>query len=252
MGDPELYRARYAPHDAGEPYPYPPGAYGTLSWWDYGHWVLRIGRRIPVANPTGRGAERAARFLTATSEEEAEAQARGVVRYVIVDDGLPLILTEPDDLLLGKFNAVARWALQDSDRFAQTVFRRTDTGLKPVLILHPDYYRSLAMRLYLFGGREASPEGPIWVVELEERLSSRGIAYEELVAWQQFSDYEAAVAFAAEKPARKLVGLDPLKTCVPLEPLAGYRLAHDSRATSIGGLPAVRVFERLAWGRGLQ
>jgi len=250
FGDPDRYRARYEPPGPEAAYRYPPGAYGTLSWWDYGHWVLRIGRRIPVANPSGRGAERVARFLTATSEEEAETQARGVVRYVIVDEELPLILAEPDDLLIGKFNAVARWAFQDPDRFAQTVFQRTDDGLDPVLILHPDYYRSLAMHLFLFEGRAVSPEGPIGVVELEERRSSRGVVYQELVAGGQFSDYEAAAAFAAEKPGRRLVGLDPLKSCVPLEPLDGYRLVYDSRARTFGGLPAVRVFERLRWRAG--
>jgi len=242
FGDPDHYRARYEPA--------PPAAargaaaYGVLSWWDYGHWVVRMGRRVPVANPTGRGAERAARFLTATTEEEAELQATGV-RYVVVDQELPLILTEPHELLVGKFQAVARWAFQDPDRFAQTVFQRTETGLDPVLLFHPDYYRSIAMRLYLFAGREVTPEGPIWVVELGERRSSRGVAYQELTAGERFAEYEAAAAYAAEQPGRKLVGLDPLRSCVPLEPLDGYSLAYDSRATSFGRLPAVRVFERL-------
>ncbi len=70
--------------------------YGVLSWWDYGHWIIRIGRRVPTDSPT-LTSNRDARFLTAKTEEEALKEAEGI-RYVVIDG----------TLLTGKWYAVAR------------------------------------------------------------------------------------------------------------------------------------------------
>lgn len=84
FGDPSAYFARYPQPAAGEVFAPPPQAYGVMAWWDYGYWILRIGRRVPVANPTQAGAGTAARFFTATNEASAvrileETGARYVV-----------------------------------------------------------------------------------------------------------------------------------------------------------------------------
>jgi dolichyl-diphosphooligosaccharide--protein glycosyltransferase len=50
---------------------YPAGAYGVMSWWDYGHWITRTGERIPNANPFQEGPRPASAFLLAQSEERA-------------------------------------------------------------------------------------------------------------------------------------------------------------------------------------
>lgn len=60
--------------------------YGVLSWWDYGHWIIRIGRRVPVSSPTWQDSTLYT-FFTAQSYEEADAVLDGNgIRYVIVDD----------------------------------------------------------------------------------------------------------------------------------------------------------------------
>ncbi len=80
----DFYEIYEAPA-SGEVYPYPDTAYGVMSWWDYGHWIEVLGRRIPNANPFQQGIggrtnsieeenlPGASTFFTASSEEEATA-----------------------------------------------------------------------------------------------------------------------------------------------------------------------------------
>ncbi len=60
--------------------------YGVLSWWDYGHWIIRISHRVPTSNPANWGSYGAYRFLTAQTTEEAEKHIKDLnVKYIIVD-----------------------------------------------------------------------------------------------------------------------------------------------------------------------
>lgn len=93
-------------------FPYPPGTYGVLAWWDYGHWIEVVSKRPPVANPFQQQAPFASRYFTAQSEADAErllndyvAQAGlppdvNPVRYVMISD----------EDAGGKFGAIATWA----------------------------------------------------------------------------------------------------------------------------------------------
>jgi len=55
--------------------------YGVLSWWDYGHWITYVSRRVPVANPFQQGAVEAAAFFVDGVEVPG-------VSYVIVDEAM--------------------------------------------------------------------------------------------------------------------------------------------------------------------
>ena len=44
----------YAIHDK-ETFIHPDEAYGVMSWWDYGHWITYISKRIPNNNPSNTG-----------------------------------------------------------------------------------------------------------------------------------------------------------------------------------------------------
>ena len=80
------YYAIYEVPPKGEDYDYPDSAYGVMSWWDYGHWITTIARRIPYANPFQRGAYTAAEFLIETDEDKAnKILDRLDVKYVILD-----------------------------------------------------------------------------------------------------------------------------------------------------------------------
>mgnify|MGYP000088427232 FL=1 len=68
-GEPMKYYGTYGGN--GGDYAYPDGAYGVLSWWDYGHWITVENERIPVANPFQQNARQASAFFQAQNESRA-------------------------------------------------------------------------------------------------------------------------------------------------------------------------------------
>ncbi|WP_126661909.1 oligosaccharyl transferase, archaeosortase A system-associated [Haloterrigena salifodinae] len=119
----EYFGTYQAPADGD--YDYPDGAYGVMSWWDYGHLITTQGERIPHANPFQQNAPSASSFLTAESEErgelvldtiaagenpadksteELESLSEGAtneeLRYVMIDY----------EMAAGKFSAITAWS----------------------------------------------------------------------------------------------------------------------------------------------
>ncbi|KKN12047.1 hypothetical protein LCGC14_1020470 [marine sediment metagenome] len=83
--------------------------YGVLTWWDYGHWVMRLAERAPTSNPATWGSHGAYRFFASQSVEEAEEWIEGLkIRYVIVDQ----------QILEGKFPSLAQINNLEGDIFA--------------------------------------------------------------------------------------------------------------------------------------
>jgi dolichyl-diphosphooligosaccharide--protein glycosyltransferase len=107
----EYYYQLYPPGKPGEKYSYPFETYGVISWWDYGHWILAIGKRMAVANPFQQGIGNfydeipgAAPFFVTDNESYAEWVADELnVRYVVSDI----------EMATGKFFAMATWAEGD-------------------------------------------------------------------------------------------------------------------------------------------
>jgi dolichyl-diphosphooligosaccharide--protein glycosyltransferase len=152
----DFYEIYEAPA-SGEVYPYPDTAYGVMSWWDYGHWIEVIGRRIPNANPfqQGIGGRRntiaeenlpgAATFFTAPSEEEATAVLEAIhpdadkmgARYIVSDV----------EMATGKFYAMASWTL-DTNNYYTAV--QTDQGV--VTVPYERYFNSMEAKLHIFDG----------------------------------------------------------------------------------------------------
>jgi dolichyl-diphosphooligosaccharide--protein glycosyltransferase len=58
--------------------------YGVLSWWDYGDFITRIGRRVPCSNPMSQNPSIQWQVFLAQSEEEANTYLVGI-DYIIVD-----------------------------------------------------------------------------------------------------------------------------------------------------------------------
>ncbi len=80
--------------------------YGILSWWDYGHWIIRIGERVPTSNPANWGARGSYMFFVSQSLEEAESWLEDLnIRYVLVDQ----------EMLTGKFPTIARVSGYEGD-----------------------------------------------------------------------------------------------------------------------------------------
>lgn len=72
-------------------------SYSVLSWWDYGHFIIRDARRVPISSPTYQETVVGWSFFIAQSEEEADVALEGWnVRYIIIDY----------DMVEGKFYAM--------------------------------------------------------------------------------------------------------------------------------------------------
>lgn len=241
FGDPDFYYELYPPRDE---FQYPDTAYGVMSWWDYGYFIMQIGHRIPNANPGQAGAVQAGEFFTAQDESSANeiANERGT-RYVVIDS----LMATPS-----KFYAMAEWAGSNASQFYDVYYYRPTPGsttLQPVAYYYPTYYQSTVVRLYNFDGEAVIPTESV-VISYEERVASNGQKYKERTSLQSFSSYEAARAYVESQTSGnyRIVGTSPLSSPVLLEELGSYELVHESEATtSVAGqtLPTVKIFEYL-------
>lgn len=222
--------------------------YGVMSWWDYGYWIVQIARRAPVANPTQAGAPVAARFLLATDEADAAAIMHQCnARYVVVDRMLPLWKSETGGQPVGKFPHIPFWAGAKTSRYFQHVrMRKRDGRHELATIYFPDYYRTMCVRLFLFGGDAASPTEPAWVLKLGDGDGATPPLVESI---RRCATYDEAVAFRDAHPADgwRIAGLSPHRSCVPIEPLHRFRPIYNAPTSAAKRdetpIPAVRMFE---------
>ncbi|PSQ45955.1 oligosaccharyl transferase, archaeosortase A system-associated [Halobacteriales archaeon SW_7_68_16] len=135
---------------------YPEGAYGVVSWWDYGHWITVEAERIPIANPFQENARAASSFLQANTEARANAVLEALpstnpstldekstadIESIVADrpdqeagEDTRFVMID-DQTVGGKFGAVTQWstppdvrAYQDAtpgDRFGAYYNRTT-------------------------------------------------------------------------------------------------------------------------------
>ncbi|MGE0639512.1 MAG: STT3 domain-containing protein [Thermoanaerobaculia bacterium] len=230
-------------------------SYAVAAWWDYGYWILALGHRVPVADPTQRGAVAMANLLLAGNDDEAGALLdEAGARYLVLDAQLPLLIPPGSARPSGKFRSLARWAGADERRYVERVLRKDANGqLQPATLFHADYYRTLLARLYNYGGAGFEPRGPGYVAELAPLAGRQA---RELVRLHTLADHRAAAEFVSGRdPERfEIVGVDPMNSCVPIPPSSRFRLVHRSPGTTLtrGGerIAPVEIFEHVARSAG--
>lgn len=241
--DPDFYYEIYPPRADFE---YPQTAYGVMSWWDYGYFIMQISRRIPNSNPMQAGAARAGQFFTTQDENSANELAdKFGSKYVMVDSAMAT----------GKFYAMVEWTGENVSMFQQYYGVPPQvTGGDPqalYLLYYPTYYRSIAVRLYNFNGQAAAPsEGSTvvipWSGESVYRTAISEIRYRNIIGEPKyFSSYEDARAYVAAQTSGNygIVGHNPFATIVPLEELNSYELVHSSGDTT--SATTVKIFKYL-------
>jgi oligosaccharyl transferase (archaeosortase A-associated) len=221
--------------------------YSIMNWWDQGYYLIQHARRVPVSNPTQERAPNAAKFYTETDEARALERLRQErSRYVLADWELPFRLA-PDGSIAGRFQTLADWAGIRHADYYEIAYRRTDAGWTPVWLFYEPYYRSMAYRLGVLGGRGMTPANATWVVTLSEHTDARGFRFREVVSEQRFATYEAAraVVMTTGSPATLLAGLDPWQAAFPLPPLSALTEVHHVRTPEQkpSEAPWVRVFQ---------
>ena len=214
-------------------------SYSVLCWWDYGYWVLRMGQRVPVSHPGASTVGEQNYFMAAGGREAAQAGAGWNMRYVAVNDYLV-------DWNTG-FGMVASAAGGKAAEYYDIYYRSQGGHLAPTLLYYPEYYRTMAVRLYCFDGKEYIPSETA-VISWEEKTDADGQPYREISGLKAFRSYTDASAFLSAQQSGnwRMVGKDPLASPVPLEALEGYRPAFaSSQKARVGGvdLPEVKIFE---------
>jgi len=239
--DPDFYYEIYPPKSD---LVYPETAYGVMSWWDYGYFIMQIAHRIPNSNPMQAGAARAGQFFTAQNESSANELAdKFGSKYVVIDHTMPTT----------KFYAMAEWAGSSVDDFRGVYYQQMQDGsLMPIILYYPTYYQSIVVRLYNFDGEAVVPQQTI-VIAYEEKLTRDGQRYNKIIDVQFFSTYEEAESYIAEQATDnyRIVSPNPFDSPVPLEELNSYELVHESDAkVGMGNMtvPAVKIFKYLDFG----
>jgi oligosaccharyl transferase (archaeosortase A-associated) len=260
FGDPNFYYELYPPRNEFE---YPDTAYGVLSWWDYGYFIMQIAHRIPNANPGGGYRELVGSFFVSQNESSANMIADELgSKYVVIDY----------QMATSKFYAMVDYSGGNESGFFRVYYVPiSSNALQPVALYYPAYYNSTVARLYDFNGEAAVPSANStiaisWQLKTGGELLnggytmivSGGIAtpvnagarYNVIAGYRFLSSYKEAEAYVSTQQSGNydIGGLSPFATIVPLEKLDSYELVHPSEATvTLAGqtLPSVKIFEYL-------
>lgn len=117
-----------------ENYEYPNESYGIASWWDYGHHLTFLSKRIPLSNPFQHGVAGptgVAHIFMTPSEKEAKEILDGLrVKYIIIDD----------KMVGGFFPCIAQW--DNKDPFNYMVRYKGKIGVTQ------NYFDTFMVKLY--------------------------------------------------------------------------------------------------------
>ena len=229
---------------------YPEGSYGVMSWWDYGHMITYISKRIPNANPFQQGVSGengAAAYFMSTSEDTANGILDTIgTRYVITD-------IEMDT---GKFWAMSTW---DNSSLATAPYQMTllapgqnnPNSYDPALLNKQPYYLTTVSRLHNFDGSMTSASNVYYIEYADPEITK--VTLPVITAAEAMNASEAvrrADEYNLKAPAgHHAIALSPAIT-LPIDTvpaLRHYRLVHESPSnvfnTKTPDVKYVKVFE---------
>jgi dolichyl-diphosphooligosaccharide--protein glycosyltransferase len=250
-GDPMAYYGEFSRTDD---YDYREGAYGVMSWWDYGHWITGIGERIPTANPFQQGATEAARFLLAQDETEAA----GVLAEIDEDDATTRYVMIDSQMVGGKYQAPPAFApnVTRSDFFTRSTTNRQvyrqyfrafqqqglsqsranqqARGIATVRHQTQAYYGSMMVRLYAYHGSSMEPQP--YVVDWQQVQTEQGgaalVEPQDGPMFRAFENMSAAREYARQDGTAAVGGFGPYPPEERVEALDHYRLVQTSSSRS--------------------
>lgn len=220
----DLYYGVVEKTNSGLCYDYPDAAYGVMAWWDYGNWITRIAHRMPNNAPSGGRSPEVAECLIAPDESDAIKLTEELgSRYIIID--FSTVTT--------KFHAVCTWTNTGRDKYFDTYYRENNGKLESMTLFYPEYYRTLAVRLYSFDGAEVTPDS-CPVIAYNEKTGNDGQKLKVITDVFQFKTYAEVESFvAAQKSANyRIISPDPFVSPAPLTALKDYRLVYQSPGSS--------------------
>ena len=231
---------------------YPPQAYGVMSWWDYGHMITFIAKRIPNANPFQQGVagpNGSASFFVTTSEDSADA--------VLDHDGTRYIVTDIE-MDTSKFYAMTTWynATLQNAPYQQTFATATASNpnaLQPVTLDTQQYYLTMVSRLHNFDGSMTDPSTAYYIEYEDPALAQVSVPVITNAQSMNATDAEKmAAAYNQNATAgHHAIVLNPAALITsPIETVPAlhhYRLVHESPTNVFGketpDVKYVKVFE---------
>ncbi len=229
---------------------YPPQAYGVMSWWDYGHMITYIAKRIPNANPfqagiTGPGGS--ANFFMSTTEDAGDQVLDSAkTRYIVTD-------IEMDS---SKFWAMATWfnASAGANPYQMTLLtasQNNPNSYESVLLNTQQYYLTMISRLHNFDGSLRTPTSSYYIEYADPGIAKASLPVITGAEAANASDaVSRAVAYNLNAPSGyHAAALSPVIT-LPIETvpaLRHYRLVHESPTNVFNSnttdVKYVKVFE---------
>ncbi len=234
QNSPETGVDYYAEYDQDE-FTYPPKAYGVMSWWDYGHWITFISKRIPNANPFQGGVTGetgAAAFFVNQDEKRANT---------ILDKlGTDYVITDVE-MDTGKFAAMETWydvsyepTVQHLEYLLAPV---SDSEYQSQILYNQNYFETMVSRLHNFDGSMVDPEQVLFIQYADGSLA--GTQFPVITGASYMSPAEAEAALTAfsqsSQPGRSaaIIGADVLTPPEKVPALHNYRLVHESPSSAI-------------------
>jgi oligosaccharyl transferase (archaeosortase A-associated) len=244
-GTPGTNISYYGPYEA-EGWQYPPDSYGILSWWDSGHWITFISKRIPVTNPFQDNIKPVSAFYLSESEDTANKIAENFrVRYVITDS----------QMTFGKFPGIIQWYNQSLQTGYYTGVYYLDDRESPensglIGLINQPYYQTMVVRLQNFDGSLAEPSQ----VALAEISESRQQGSTPIITSLEFLDYASGLEKLNESETSPRPGtsaaLKGFLLDLPVEEVSAlrhYRLVFEDAPRKPDGdydySSSVKVFE---------
>ncbi|HIJ06509.1 MAG: Oligosaccharyl transferase, STT3 subunit [Methanomicrobiales archaeon 53_19] len=242
------YYAMYDSPQARDTFEYPPEAYGVLSWWDYGHWITFVSKRIPHANPFQRGATTAANFFIETDADTASAQLDELgIRYVITDI----------EMTTGKFWAMTTWhdPVNATAPFqTRMLYEESEGSYSQVSLQRESYFQTMIQRLHVFDGSAVTPE-EILVVQ-SAPASSLGVGAGStpvITGISKTKSVDEARAYIAEfektaapNHSAEILTPEMFVSSTELDALQRFRLVYESPKNVLDGggdIRYVKIFE---------
>ena len=228
----------------------PASAYGVMSWWDYGHMITYIAKRIPNANPFQEGITGptgSATFFMSTSEADADQvldTAR--TRYIITD-------VEMDT---GKFWAMATWynSSEATAPYQMNLIVPGQSGSDQYQVAslnRQQYYLTMISRLHNFDGSLTRGGTAYYIEYADPAVAHTNVpVVTKGAAMNASAAFSSAAAYNLQAPAGShAIVLSPLYdtpiTDVPA--LQHFRLVHESPTsvikTNTTDIKYVKTFE---------
>ena len=205
-------------HNAYRNYNYPNSAYSIMNVYPYGHLITYIARRIPVTNGFlfFIGLNPSEKFFIAQEENKSKDILNNFnAKYLILDDFSIYAIQYMAARLDNKNSYVREIKLADNKQ----------------KIYMPNYYKSVAVRLYLYNGKEYSPKKSYILINNEIR---------------KFNNYKLALEYQKKHNNSIIVGINPYESPVPLEKINDFQLVYESNTTlarnSLGEIKKIKIF----------